>query len=117
VPAAVACGVTNPRPYDLRHSFVSLLIHEGRSVVEVARQAGHSPKMALDTYAHVFDEFALEDRLPADEQVRRARSAEDVPVSYLDESADETENANPLQTGDGRYWTRTSDPLLVRQVL
>jgi integrase len=117
VPAAVACGVTNPRPYDLRHSFVSLLIHEGRSVVEVARQAGHSPKMALDTYAHVFDEFALEDRLPAEEQIRRARTAEDVPVSYLDESAEETQSANRPQTDDGRYWTRTSDPLLVRQVL
>jgi hypothetical protein len=47
---------------DLRHSFVSVLIQEGRSVVEVARQAGHSPKMALDTYAHVFDAQALEDR-------------------------------------------------------
>jgi integrase len=117
VPAAVACGVTNPRPYDLRHSFVSLLIHEGRSVVEIARQAGHSPKMALDTYAHVFDEFALEDRLPADEQIRRARSAEDVPVSYLDEPANESADTNPLQTEGGRYWTRTSDPLLVRQVL
>ena len=85
--------------------------------IEVARQAGHSPKMALDTYAHVFDEFALEDRLPAEEQIRRARSAEDAPVSYLDESAGERATANPLQTGDGRYWTRTSDPLLVRQVL
>ena len=73
--------------------------------------------MALDTYAHVFDEFALEDRLAAEDQIRRARSAEDVPVSYLNESAEETQNANPLQTDDGRYWTRTSDPLLVRQVL
>ena len=44
-------------PYDLRHSFVSLLIAEGHNVVEVARQAGHSPNMALDTYAHVFEEF------------------------------------------------------------
>jgi site-specific recombinase XerD len=28
------------RPYDLRHAFCSLLIGEGMSVVEVARQAG-----------------------------------------------------------------------------
>jgi len=41
-----ACG-----PYDLRHC--SLLIAEGASVVEVARQAGHSPTMTLDTSAHV----------------------------------------------------------------
>ena len=30
------------RPYDLRHSFVSLLIAEGHNVVDVARQAGVS---------------------------------------------------------------------------
>jgi hypothetical protein len=36
---------------------VSLLIAEGDNVVEVARHAGHSPKTALDTYAHVFEEF------------------------------------------------------------
>ncbi len=52
-----AVGLKDVQPYDLRHSFVSLLIHEGRSVVDVARQAGHAPTMSLDTYAHVFDEF------------------------------------------------------------
>src|SRR4051794_23482681 len=53
------CGIDNSRPYDLRHSFISLLIHDGLSVVEVARQAGHSPEMTLSTYAHVFDEHSL----------------------------------------------------------
>jgi excisionase family DNA binding protein len=48
-PAATAAGVQRPRPYDLRHSFVSLLIAEGHNIVEVARQAGHSPKMATPT--------------------------------------------------------------------
>ena len=56
IPAADAAGVEIARPYDLRHSFVSLLIAEGHNVVEVARQAGRSPKVALDTYAHVFEE-------------------------------------------------------------
>jgi hypothetical protein len=42
------------RAHDLRHSFVALFIAEGHNVVEVARQAGHAPKMALDTYAHIF---------------------------------------------------------------
>src|SRR5918999_186134 len=50
------------RPYDLRHSFCSLLIHEGATVVEIARQLGHSPTMSLDTYGHVFDEFQGSDR-------------------------------------------------------
>jgi len=82
IPAARSAGVSSTRPYDLRHSFVSLLIHEGRSVVEIARQAGHAPTMTLNTYGHVFDEFTLEDRLPAEDQIRKARG-EDVPVLYL----------------------------------
>jgi len=60
------------RPYDLRHSFVSLLIHEGRSVVDVARQAGHSPTMTLDVYAHVFDEFDLSERVSVEDRIAQA---------------------------------------------
>ncbi len=61
------------RPYDLRHSFVSLLIAEGHNVVDVARQAGHSPKMALDTYAHVFEEIDPAERVDAADRIRKAR--------------------------------------------
>jgi integrase len=72
-PAATAAGVERPRPYDLRHSFVSLLIAEGHNVVDVARRAGHSPKMALDTYAHVFEEFDPAERVDAADRIRKAR--------------------------------------------
>jgi integrase len=72
-PACRAVGLEGARPYDLRHSFVSLLIHEGRSVVEVARQAGHSPTMTLDVYAHVFDEFDIAERVSAEDQIVQAR--------------------------------------------
>ena len=115
-PAAKAAGIANPRPYDLRHSFVSLLIHEGRSVVEVARQAGHAPTMTLATYAHVFDEFDVEDRLPVEEQIRRAR-AERVPVSYLSAADEKRDDEKDLQTDSGRCPARTGDLLLVRQAL
>jgi hypothetical protein len=40
-----AAGVPRARPYDLRHSFCSLLLYEGRTVIEVARQAVHAPSM------------------------------------------------------------------------
>ena len=43
-----ALGVTCVRRYDLRHSFCSLLLHEGQSVVEVAARAGHAPTMTLN---------------------------------------------------------------------
>src|SRR6201999_3655537 len=62
------------RPYDLRHSFVSLLIAQGATVVDVARQAGHQPTMALSTYAHLFDEHDEDRRRPAAEQIWDARN-------------------------------------------
>jgi integrase len=75
-PAAKAVGLdSRVRPYDLRHSFVSLLIAEGANVVEVARQAGHSPTVTLSTYAHLFDEAGGVDHTPAVDQIRRARQA------------------------------------------
>jgi hypothetical protein len=61
------------RPYDLRHSFCSLLIAEGASVVEVAAQAGHSPTMTLNTYGHVMDELAGDTRKDAEAAIRDAR--------------------------------------------
>jgi hypothetical protein len=64
------------RPYDLRHAFCSLLIAEGLSVVEVARQAGHAPTMTLDTYAHVMADHDGADRRTAEAAIRAAREAE-----------------------------------------
>lgn len=72
-PAALEAGLQRPRPYDLRHSFVSLLIQEGVSIVEVARQAGHSPEECLRTYAHTFEEFDAAERLSAEEAIIAAR--------------------------------------------
>ena len=72
-PAAARAGAAGARPYDLRHSFVSLLIAEGRNVIDVARQAGHSPTMTLQTYGHVFDEFDGSDRQTAEERIIAAR--------------------------------------------
>lgn len=43
-PVAEAVGPSGARPYDLRHSFVRLLIHESRSVIEVAAQAAIHPR-------------------------------------------------------------------------
>jgi integrase len=50
--AIEAAGLEHARPYDLRHSFASLLLHEGRSVIYVARQLGHDARLTLRTYGH-----------------------------------------------------------------
>jgi integrase len=72
-PAVKKVGLSDVRPYDLRHSFVSLLIAEGRSIVDVARQAGHSATMALDTYGHVFDELDGAEKMNAEAAIWKAR--------------------------------------------
>lgn len=68
-------------PYDLRHSFVSLLVHEGLSIVEIARQAGHSAGTCLSTYAHVFDQAEALERIPAADQIRLARTSATAPAN------------------------------------
>ena len=73
--AATAAGAPTATPYELRHTFVSMLIHEGRSPVEVAAQAGHAPTMTLDTYAHVYDDLDPAARVPAEARILQARNA------------------------------------------
>ena len=73
-----AVGIDGARPYDLRHAFASLLIHEGRlSVVEIAAQLGHNPTVCLDTYAHVMAEERDGEHVSAEEQIVQARAALD----------------------------------------
>lgn len=74
-PAAKAAGLDASRPYFLRHLYCSLLLAEGASVVEVARQAGHSPAMTLSTYGHVIEELEGGERRSAEAVIRTARSA------------------------------------------
>jgi hypothetical protein len=75
-PLAATVGARGMHPYDLRHAFCSLLIAEGLSVVEVARQAGHAPTMTLGTYAHVMADHDGADQRTAEAAIRTAREAE-----------------------------------------
>ena len=76
-------------PYDLRHSFASLLIHEGKlSIVEIANQLGHSTETLLRVYAHVIAEMQGKPRVPAETAIDRARAkvhrdtgTEDLPLA------------------------------------
>ena len=74
-PVSETAGLDAARPYSLRHLFCSLLLAEGASVVEVARQAGHSPAMTLSTYGHVIEELEGAERRSAEAMVRAAREA------------------------------------------
>lgn len=85
-PAARASGMPGLRPYDLRHAYASLLLHEGRSVLDVAAQLGHSPSMCLDTYGHVMR--GLSRRTKAATAIARAKHVPSAcPPGILDEGA------------------------------
>jgi hypothetical protein len=51
-----ATGVRRIRPYDLRHTFASLLITAGKNPLYIARQMGHyNAGFTLDTYGHMME--------------------------------------------------------------
>jgi integrase len=72
-PNAEAVGLVGARPYDLRGSFVSLLVWEGQTIVEVSRQAGHSVATSDRHYARMFEDFDPDRRLSAEAVIRAAR--------------------------------------------
>jgi integrase len=76
--ARTAATAEKTTPYALRHSFASLL-HEGRSMVYVARQLGHDARLTLTTYGHVIDELDDQPRVSAEDAIRAARQGSCVP--------------------------------------
>jgi integrase len=71
--ACTMSGVAGATPYALRHSFASLLLHEGRSVIYVARQLGHDARLTLSTYGHVIDELDGTPNISAVDAIQAAR--------------------------------------------
>jgi integrase len=117
-PASEAVGLSKARPYDLRHSFASLLIHEGVSAVEVARQLGNSAAVTLDTYAHVFEELDPAERVPAVRAIRAARGGVDVRGEYAEGQGEELDGAaEPASIHEADARTRTGDPFITSEVL
>jgi len=72
-PACHAANLGATRPYDLRHSFASLMIQAGYSPVELAAELGHSPTLTLNTYAHLFSEFSRGSRVDPEQVIASAR--------------------------------------------
>jgi integrase len=49
----MGCSIEYRRPYALRHSAISHALANGANPIAIAEQTGHSPKVLLETYAHV----------------------------------------------------------------
>lgn len=96
--ALTAAGVEHARPYDLRHSFASLLIHEGRSVIYVARQLGHDASLTLGRYGHVIDELEDAPRRDAEASILAARGSSAAPeLPIAADRAAEAMSREPLK--------------------
>ncbi len=110
-------GVAIGRPYDLRHSFASLLAHEGRSLVEVAHELVTRVAVASSTYTHVFAEADALSREPAGLAIERAREALGVRQMYVELGLVSTAEASETaleEEADARI--RTADPFITSEI-
>jgi hypothetical protein len=118
LPAAASAGIAIGRPYDLRHSFASLLIHEGRSLAEAAVQLGDAVATVASTYTHAFVEAEALPREPAADVIEAARVALGVRQLYVRlEAVSEGEAGDPASGEKADARTRTGDPFITSEVL
>ena len=62
--------------HDLRHTFASLLLAEGRAIHYVAEQLGHGAEQTLRTYGHVIADYRDRQAIDAEAEIRAARGAQ-----------------------------------------
>ena len=121
LPVLAKAGIRKIRLHDLRHTFGSLLIQAGASIVYVKEQMGHSSiQVTVDTYGHLIPgaNTSFVDRL---DTVRREKVAITPQQSATQtQPALEDETEIPPEVVDligGGGWTRTSDLRIMRPSL
>jgi len=129
-PTAARVGASI-HPYDLRHTFASLLIASGATAVETAAQLGHDAVLTLRTCAQLFEEFDPASRPDPVAEIQLARiqagvreryAGADEPADCLSGSSssepgmgDQIGSAATFTPGDGARGDeriRTADPLI-----
>ena len=121
-PAAKAAKVKGV-PYDLRHTFCSLLHHEGQTLIYVAFQLGQTVTRTQEMYAHLFAEEAVGAGLSMADAVFLARTRvsrmchREAGASGAEASSQATSPLQDSNLDDGAYRDRTGDPQLAKLVL
>jgi len=75
-------GLADVRIHDLRHSFASLLVNEGRSLYEVQRILGHSQIRTTQRYAHLTNQPLVEAANVATRLFGPAMGSPEVPQAH-----------------------------------
>jgi integrase len=117
VPVLAAAGIRKIRLHDLRHTFGSLLIQNGASIVYVKEQMGHgSIQVTVDTYGHLIPgaNACFVDRLD-----QRAKSGESnphpaAPPARLREKSEPQIPSEVVDLIGGGGRTRTYDLRIMR---
>jgi malonate decarboxylase alpha subunit len=116
-PVLTKAGLRKIRLHDLRHTFGSLLIQSGASIVYVKEQMGHSSiQVTVDTYGHLIPgaNVSFVDRLDADEQTRETTLHQSGPGAHQGQSGQERESSEVIDLIGGGAWTRTTDLRIMR---
>ncbi len=117
LPVLAKAGIRKVRLHDLRHTFGSLLIQAGASIVYVKEQMGHSSiQVTVDIYGHLIPGAnvsyvdRLDEKLTQTQQTSANRTQ--TPSREIEQIPSE---AADLIGGGG--WTRTSDLRIMRPSL
>ena len=119
-PVLTKAGLRKIRLHDLRHTFGSLLIQSGASIVYVKEQMGHSSiQVTVDIYGHLIPgaNVSFVDRLDDAEQREKTTPQQNATQA---QPPSETETTNPPEVLDfigGGGWTRTNDLRIMRPSL
>jgi integrase len=114
-------GIRKIRLHDLSHTFGSLLIQNGASVVYVKEQMGHSSiQVTVDTYGHLIPGANVSfvdklDELPT--QVEETSRHQSVPGTHQAKTELGRELAEVADLIGGGGWTRTNDLRIMRPSL
>jgi integrase len=120
-PVLTKAGLRKIRLHDLRHTFGSLLIQSGASIVYVKEQMGHSSiQVTVDIYGHLIPgaNVSFIDRL--DEMPTREEKTTPQQNATQAQLPDESETDIPSEVADligGGAWTRTTDLRIMRPSL
>jgi integrase len=120
-PVLTKAGLRKIRLHDLRHTFGSLLIQSGASIVYVKEQMGHSSiQVTVDIYGHLIPgaNVSFVDRL--DEKSEEKTGEGQQQNATQAQPASEAETAIPPEALDligGGGWTRTNDLRIMRPSL
>ena len=109
-------GLRHIRIHDLRHTFASLLLQQGESVVYVKEQLGHgSIQITVDTYGHLIPgaNRSAVDRLDDDAEPPQLSATQAQPDA-VDGINDDSEGVDLFEESGEPRWNRTINPQIKR---